>query len=93
MHYNERATLIAALKPVDEVMELIDEDGTFCKTLERIKKLYPFNKIICTKGGDRYASEIPESATCRKCNIQIIDGLGAKIQSSSDLVKRAEKLK
>jgi len=31
--------------------------------------------------------EIPESEICRECNIEIVDGLGAKIQASSDLRK------
>ena len=33
---------------------------------------------------------IPEAAVCAELNIKIIDGLGEKIQSSSDLVKKSK---
>ena len=43
------------------------------------------NPDIFAKGGDRTSAEIPESKICSELNIQIIDGLGKKIRSSSDL--------
>lgn len=84
MSEKERMEIIKALRCVDEVILSIDEDTTQCKTLEKIKP------AIFAKGGDRFSSEIPEAEICRKNNIQIIDGLGAKIQSSSDLIKKAK---
>ena len=45
---------------------------------------------IFAKGGDRYAYEIPETPVCKELGIRIIDGLGAKIQSSSDLAAKAK---
>ena len=84
MPLKERMAIIATIDSVDAVVPVIDKDGTSCKTLEKYKP------NILTKGGDRYASEIPEAEICRKCNIKIIDGVGAKIQSSSELVKKAE---
>ena len=47
-----------------------------------------FEKIkpdIFANGGDRKNYEIPESVICKKYDIKIIDGLGEKIRSSSDL--------
>ena len=86
MPEKEREQILKALRCVDKVVLSIDDDQTQCKTLELLKP------NIFAKGGDRYAHEIPESKTCDKCKIKIIDGLGSKIQSSSDLVKKTKDL-
>jgi D-beta-D-heptose 7-phosphate kinase/D-beta-D-heptose 1-phosphate adenosyltransferase len=83
MPAEERAKIVKALKPVDEVFISIDFDSTVCKSLEFLKP------NIFTKGGDRFSSEIPEAEICRKLGIKMVDGLGAKIQSSSWLIKKA----
>ncbi len=85
MPQEERAKIVAALRSVDEIFMSIDEDPSVCKSLETIKP------NIFAKGGDRFSTEIPESKICNEHNIQIIDGLGEKIQSSSELIKGAEK--
>lgn len=85
MPLKERMAIVAALRCVNEVAICIDQDQTVCETLRMLKP------HIFAKGGDRFAGEIPESKACRECNIQIIDGLGDKIQSSSDLVKKLKK--
>ena len=79
MNENDRMKIVAALKCVDEVFLSIDRDKTQCESLKRI------NPDIFAKGGDRTSTEIPESKVCSELNIQIIDGLGEKIRSSSDL--------
>lgn len=81
MPQEERAKIVAALKCVDEVFMSIDEDPTVCKSLATVKP------NIFAKGGDRFNSEIPESEVCREHNIQMVDGLGEKIQSSSWLIE------
>jgi len=85
MPAEEKAKIISELKCVDEVFISIDEDQTQCKTLEYLKP------HIFTKGGDRYAYEIPETSICKKHGIQIIDGVGKKIQSSSELVEKEKR--
>lgn len=84
MPEEERMKIVGALGCVDEVVLSIDDDQTQCKTLAMIKP------DIFAKGGDRHAGEIPESDVCRELGIEIVDGLGAKIQSSSELVERAK---
>jgi len=64
---------------VDEVFLSIDDDKSVCKSLEKIKP------HIFANGGDRSTGEVPESTVCKKYNIQMTDGLGDKIRSSSDL--------
>ena len=84
MPEKERMEIVKSLRCVDEVVLSIDTDQSQCKTLEMLKP------NIFAKGGDRYASEIPETPTCKKHGIKIIDGLGAKIQSSSTLIAKAK---
>ena len=75
----DRVTIVSNLKNVDEVFLSIDKDKTVCASLEKIKP------DIFANGGDRKNYEIPESVICKKYDIKIIDGLGEKIRSSSDL--------
>ena len=79
MDENDRVTIVSSIKYVDEVFLSIDKDKTVCKSLEKIKP------NIFANGGDRKNYEIPESVICNKYNIEIIDSLGEKIRSSSDL--------
>ena len=79
MDENDRVSIVSSIKYVDEVFLSIDKDKTVCKSLEKIKP------TIFANGGDRKNYEIPESVICNKYNIEIIDGLGEKIRSSSDL--------
>ena len=79
MCLEERKIILESIKWVDEVIVSIDTDMTVCKTLELIKS------DIFANGGDRYNKEIPEADICKKLGIEIIDGLGKKIQSSSKL--------
>ena len=79
MDEKDRVTIVSNLKNVDEVFLSIDKDKTVCASLENIKP------DIFANGGDRKNYEIPESVICKKYDIKIIDGLGEKIRSSSDL--------
>ena len=79
MDEKDRVTIVSNLKNVDEVFLSIDKDKTVCASLEKI------NPDIFANGGDRKNYEIPESVICKKYDIKIIDGLGEKIRSSSDL--------
>jgi D-beta-D-heptose 7-phosphate kinase/D-beta-D-heptose 1-phosphate adenosyltransferase len=81
MDQQERMNIVKALRCVDEVFLSIDKDGTVCESLKAIKP------HIFAKGGDRFASEIPEAKVCNDLNIEMVDGLGNKIQSSSWLLK------
>ena len=79
MDENDRVIIVKNIKTVDEVFLSIDDDKTVCKSLKKL------NPDVFANGGDRKNYEIPESKVCRENNIEIIDGLGDKIRSSSDL--------
>ena len=84
MNQNERKIIISELKVVDKVILSIDNDKTVCKTIENIYHEHS-NKyeIVFANGGDQSNVSIPESSICNKYGIELIDGLGKKIQSSS----------
>ena len=79
MDENDRVEIVRNLKSVDEVFLSIDDDKTVCQSLKILKP------SIFANGGDRKNYEIPESKVCDMYGIEIIDGLGEKIRSSSDL--------
>jgi len=85
MNESERLEVVRNIKYVDDVFLSIDEDKSVCKSLEKLKP------DIFAKGGDRNSSNIPELDVCKKYNIKLVDGLGEKIQSSSDLIKGVKK--
>jgi len=84
MIMEERRIILEAIKYIDEVYISIDTDESVCKSLQVVRP------DIFAKGGDRYIDEIPETDICKKLKIKIIDGLGKKIQSSSELIKKNE---
>jgi len=83
MPVEERKKILEALKCVDEVFVSIDEDRSVCKSLEAV------HPDIFANGGDRKSlNDVPEYPICQELGIEMIDGLGKKIQSSSELVKK-----
>ena len=85
MDESDRLEIVKSLKMVDDVFLSIDKDKSVCKSLEILKP------DIFANGGDRNTDEVPESIICKKYNIMMIDGLGNKIRSSSDLTGLKEK--
>lgn len=89
MPEKERKELIAAFPSVDKVVltshKKNDPDRSVCKELE---KHMPH---IFANGGDRTSKNTPEKELCKKCGIKMVYGLGegGKIQSSSELTRKA----
>jgi len=84
---DERIRIIRALSIVDMAWVSIDEDSTQNATLKvMVEKFYGSMKLAFANGGDQNNDTIPESEICRQYNIELIDGLGEKIQSSSWLL-------
>ena len=79
MSEQDRLEIVQALRCVDEVFLSIDKDKSVCKSLEHLKP------DIFANGGDRSLEEIPETAVMKKHNIEMVDGLGEKIRSSSEI--------
>jgi D-beta-D-heptose 7-phosphate kinase/D-beta-D-heptose 1-phosphate adenosyltransferase len=86
-----RMAVTRALRVVDRAVLAIDADESVCLTLERLlaeAKAAGADAVFC-KGGDRHAGNIPELAVLRRHGALLIDGLGAKIDSSSRIIARA----
>lgn len=83
-----RSFIIENIKGVDEVVISIDEDESVSKTLEFIKP-----HVFCN-GGDRTPNNhsSKESDVCKKLGIKMVYTGGEKIDSSSDILKRASKI-
>ena len=83
MPSKERMQIIQELKCVDYVVESIDKDRTVCETLLHVE---PKPDYFCN-GGDQNNNIIPEGLVCEQRGIELKDGFGDKIQSSSWLIK------
>ena len=87
---DERLKIVKSLRVVDKAILSIDEDRT---VIESIAKLVNSNKthqrkFMFANGGDQTNETIPESEICKLLGVELIDGLGSKIQSSSWLLNK-----
>jgi D-beta-D-heptose 7-phosphate kinase/D-beta-D-heptose 1-phosphate adenosyltransferase len=93
---NYRLEVIKAIRYVDNAFIASDLDSSVCLSLETIYSIIngidPKAEIIFTKGGDRFASNIPEKEVCDRLGIEIVDGLGDKTHNSSDMIKKSNGL-
>jgi len=84
----ERLFIVQNLKAVDKAFISVDKDRTVSESIRMIfdnfGKDYAF---AFANGGDQNNNSIPEVSVCKELGIQLIDGLGDKIQSSSWLLK------
>ncbi len=87
MPEDERVEIIKELRCVDIVIKSIDKDRTVCNTLNIIR---PKPHFFCN-GGDQNNDIIPERDICYKHGIELRDGFGEKIQSSSWLIDKNDK--
>lgn len=89
----QRLAILRELRCIDRVVLSIDDDMTVRQTIGGIYHDYKdiTSKFIFAKGGDRFLDEIPEAEICKELGIKIVDGLGNKIESSSNLVEKARK--
>ena len=89
MNQQERLLIVNELSVTDYVILSVDNDKTVCKSLEKISNKFGIkNELYFANGGDQNNKRIPEISVCNKLGIQLIDGLGDKIQSSSWLLKK-----
>jgi D-beta-D-heptose 7-phosphate kinase/D-beta-D-heptose 1-phosphate adenosyltransferase len=85
----ERLMIIRNLRVVDYSMVSIDKDKTQCATLKYLSDIYGGEyRLAFANGGDQTNDTIPETYVCIDNEIELIDGLGNKIQSSSWLLNK-----
>ena len=83
MREEDRLKIVKSLKCVDKALISIDNNNSVCESLRLVKP------HIFANGGDRKEDEIPEAEVCRELGIEMVDGLGDKIRSSSDYNKKS----
>jgi len=86
---DERFFIVSNIKNVDKVYLSIDQDRTVCETIRLIhQQLFTDFELAFANGGDQNNNSIPEVPVCQELGIELIDGLGDKIQSSSWLLNK-----
>ena len=86
---DERLFIVQNIKAVDNAIISIDKDRTVCASIEAIFETYGDQyQLGFANGGDQDNNSIPEAPICKELGIQLIDGLGDKIQSSSWLLNK-----
>lgn len=88
MPYSERFAVISNLKQVMQVIDFNDDDGSACDAIEKVKKMFPNNKLIFVNGGDRGNLNTPEYDKYKNdSSIEFLFGIGgAKKQNSSSWI-------
>jgi hypothetical protein len=80
---------VSNIKSVDQVFLSIDQDRTVCETIKHIYgQLSSDYELAFANGGDQNNNSIPEVPVCQELGIELMDGLGDKIQSSSWLLNK-----
>jgi cytidyltransferase-like protein len=90
MMADERKLIIESLKVVDRAMVAVDTEKTVNESIQFIINEIgsQFNKIIFANGGDQNRNTVGEAKLCEELGIELADGLGDKIQSSSWLLNK-----
>ena len=95
MPEQERKEVLEAFAVVDKVILTGHKKNT--KNMGVNRELRILRPHVFAKGGDRHSGNIPspEVSVCEEIGCQIVNdiGFGGKVQSSSDLVKRANQYK
>ncbi|TXD48988.1 MULTISPECIES: adenylyltransferase/cytidyltransferase family protein [unclassified Polaribacter] len=85
----ERLFIVQNIKAVDKAIISVDKDRTVRDSIRSIFDTFGEDYDLgFANGGDQDNNSIPEAAICKELNIQLIDGLGDKIQSSSWLLNK-----
>lgn len=86
---DELLFIVQHIKEVDQAFFSTNMDRTVCKTLEYLHQQFGREfRLAFANGGDQNNNSLPEIPICKSLGIELIDGLGEKIQSSSWLLKK-----
>jgi len=86
---NERKFIVENLRVVDKCFLSIDKDRTVVESIKMIFKEFGNEyRLLFANGGDQNNETIPERQICEELGIELLDGLGGKIQSSSWLLSK-----
>ena len=84
----ERLLIVSNIKAVDKAVLSVDKDRTVCESIRMLFEHHGEDyDLAFANGGDQNNETIPEIPVCKELGVELIDGLGDKIQSSSWLLK------
>ena len=84
----ERKFIVENMRLVNKCFLSIDKDRTVNESIKYISNKYGKEyQLSFANGGDQDNEIIPERVICKELGIELVDGLGQKIQSSSWLLK------
>jgi cytidyltransferase-like protein len=85
----ERVFIVESLRLVDKCFLSIDIDRTVVESIKMIFNQFGNEyQLAFANGGDQNNDIIPERPICEELGIELLDGLGRKIQSSSWLLNK-----
>ena len=85
MEFEQRAEILASIKGVVKVSGVDDSDTTVCEAIRRLKP------DIFANGGDRKEGGVPEDILEDELGVIMAYNIGGgKVESSSELIKKAE---
>jgi cytidyltransferase-like protein len=86
---NERVFIVENLRLVDKCFLSIDKDRSVVESIKMIFNEFENEyQLAFANGGDQNNDTIPEKPICIELGIELIEGLGNKIQSSSWLLNK-----
>jgi cytidyltransferase-like protein len=86
MTEDDRHSIVAELRCVDEAFVAVDDDGTVVASLRRVRELYPDAELLFCNGGDRsHAEDVPSAEThlTDEIGLQMVYGVGGEDKSDS----------
>ena len=76
--------IVSNIRAVDKAILSIDTDRTVCTNIKMNAEQFGGEfELGFANGGDQKNENCPEKSVCDEFKIELIDGLGDKIQSSS----------
>ena len=91
MPERDRVSIMGSLKYVDKAVLSIDTDRTVRKTIQMICDAWSPKPTHFANGGDVTEGKSPEDDVCALNDIEMVFGLGDKIQSSSWILDKSVK--
>ena len=105
MCWEERKEVLESMRYVNQVLPFDDSDDTASDIIRKVANhhwdnaetddtgFFNYYNIYFANVGDRKVDNVPEVEVCKDEGVEMLWGVcGCKVQSSSDLVKNAEKI-
>lgn len=89
MNFNTRKVICENLKGVSDVLPFNDDDNSASDGIRQARAKYPDAHLVFANGGDRTKYNIPETAACLECDVELKFGVGGenKANASSKILK------